>query len=148
VHRIHSLWKDFAPEICETFAYANPTAELTFQALPPVSQNGMHPNSMGFAPDSKPETNLVFLEVLFMFDDGKASEGLYKGLKDFIEKFEELAEEEGVRHSFKYLNFAAWFQDPLGGYGQEQKKELRKVAKKYDPEGVFQKQVTGGFKLF
>ena len=90
----------------------------------------------------------MFLEVLFMFDDGKATEGLYKGLKDFIEKFEELAEEEGVSHNFKYLNFAAWFQDPLGGYGADQKKELRKVARKYDSEAVFQKQVTGGFKLF
>lgn len=146
--RIHSLWKGLVPEICETFAYANPTAELTFQALPPVPQNRMRPNSLGFAPDSKPETDLVFLQVIFAFDDQKASEGLYKGLKDLIEKFEELTEEENVRHEFKYLNFAAWFQDPLGGYGKEKKKELREVARRYDPEGVFQRQVTGGFKLF
>ncbi|KAF2177257.1 FAD-binding domain-containing protein [Zopfia rhizophila CBS 207.26] len=148
VHHIHSLWKSLVPKICETYAYARPTSELTFQSLPPSPQNGSHPNSLGFAPDSTPEKDLVFLQIIFYFWDASATEGLNNALKEFIKMFNEIAEEEGVKHKYIYLNFAAWFQDPLGGYGKEQVETLRHVARKYDPEGLFQEQVVGGFKLF
>lgn len=92
-------------------------------------------------------SNLVFLQIVFTFDGAEATVGLDKGLKDLIEVVEELTQEEGVYHPYKYLNFAAWFQDPLGSYGKEQKKILKAVSRKYDPTGVFQKQVPGGFKL-
>lgn len=135
------------PEISETYSYANPSAELTYQALPAPPRNGSAPNSLGFLPNETPEKDLIFLQIVFTFDGAEATEGLEKGLKDLIEVVEELTQEEGVYHRYKYLNFAAWFQDPLGGYGKEQKKKLRGVARKYDPSGMFQKQVSGGFKL-
>jgi hypothetical protein len=90
---------------------------------------------------------MVFLQIVFTFDGARATGGLEKGLKDLIEVVEELTVQEGVYHSYKYLNFAAWWQDPLGSYGVEQKRGLREVARKYDPTGVFQRQVAGGFKL-
>jgi hypothetical protein len=90
---------------------------------------------------------MVFLQIVFTFDGAKATLGLEKGLKDIIEVVEELTQSEGVYHPYKYLNFAAWWQDPLGSYGKEQKMRLREVARKYDPTGVFQRQVSGGFKL-
>lgn len=90
---------------------------------------------------------MVFLQIVFTFDGSEATEGLGKGLKDLVEVVEELTKAEGVYHQYKYLNFAAWFQDPLGGYGVEQKDKLREVARRYDPSGVFQSQVAGGFKL-
>jgi hypothetical protein len=53
-----------------------------------------------------------------------------------------------VFHPYKYLNFAASFQDPLASYGGIELRRMKKVARKYDPTGVFQTQVPGGFKLF
>ena len=147
MHKVHALWKSLVPEISETYASANPSAELTFQALPAPPRNGTAPNSLGFSADETPEKDLIFLQIVFTFDGAEATEGLEKGLKDLIEVVEELTQEEGVYHRFKYLNFAAWFQDPLGGYRKEQKKKLREVARNYDPTGMFQKQVSGGFKL-
>jgi hypothetical protein len=90
---------------------------------------------------------MVFLQIVFTFDDPSAMNGLEKGLKDLIEVVEELTQAEGVYHPYKYLNFAAWFQDPLGGYGKEQKDVLKEVARKYDPTSLFQRQLPGGFKL-
>jgi hypothetical protein len=52
-----------------------------------------------------------------------------------------------VKSDWLYLNFAAGFQDPLKGYGEESLRRLRGVARRYDPEGFFQKY-TGGFKLW
>jgi hypothetical protein len=90
---------------------------------------------------------MVFLQILFTFDGAQATEGLQKGMKDLIEVIDGLTQQEGLYHHYKYLNFAAWFQDPLGSYGTEQKVTLRDVARKYDPTEVFQRQVPGGFKL-
>jgi hypothetical protein len=147
VHKVHTLWAGLVPQISETYADANPSAELTFQALPAPPRNGSSPNSLGLSATDTPEKDMVFLQIVFTFDGAEAAEGLEKGLKDLIEVIEELTQEEGVYHPYKYLNFAAWFQDPLGGYGKEQKKMLREVAQKYDPVGMFQRQVSGGFKL-
>lgn len=148
VHAIHELWKSLVPEICETHRYAKLSAELTFQALPAPPRNGSALNSLGFSSSETPELDSAFLQLVFTFDGPEATEGLQKGLKDLIEVIEELTRAEGVYHRYKYLNFAAWFQDPLGSYGKEQKMKLREVARKYDPTGVFQRQVPGGFKLF
>ncbi|KAH9882241.1 hypothetical protein J1614_001413 [Plenodomus biglobosus] len=148
VLRIHDIWKEHVPEVSKQYAYANPTAELTFQALPAPPSNGSSPNSFGFAPSDTPEKDMLFLQIIFTFEDAAADEGFEEALKDFLKLIEDAAKEEGVLHRFKYLNFAASFQDPFAGYGSEEVSKLKTVAKKYDPAGVFQKQVPGGFKLF
>lgn len=53
----------------------------------------------------------------------------------------------GMDHPFEFLNNAAPFQDPLGSYGAKNLQLMRDVAKKYDPDEVFQTLVPGGFKL-
>jgi hypothetical protein len=121
---------------------------LTYQALPPPPTNGSVLNSLGFAADEAHVNNLVFLQIVFTFDGAEATDGFDEGLKDLIDAVEKLTKAEGVYHPYKYLNFAAWFQDPLGSYGREQKQKLRQVARKYDPTGMFQTQVPGGFKLW
>ncbi|KAF2404902.1 FAD-binding domain-containing protein [Trichodelitschia bisporula] len=57
------------------------------------------------------------------------------------------AEEMEVDSPYLYLNYAARFQDPVRGYGEESAEFLGRVARKYDPRRVFQRQVPGGFKL-
>lgn len=146
VHKVHALWRSLVPRICDEYASANPSAELTFQALP-SPKNVSSPNSLGFAPGER-TNNMVFLQIVFTFDGVQATRGLNKGLKDLIAVIEQVTQAEGVYHPYKYLNFAAGFQDPLGGYGEEQKMKLKQVARKYDPTGIFQRQVPGGFKLF
>jgi hypothetical protein len=54
----------------------------------------------------------------------------------------------GTAVPYKFLNYASQFQDPIGSNGAGNKKKLQEVSSKYDPEGLFQKAVPGGFKLF
>lgn len=51
---------------------------------------------------------------------------------------------------FVYLNYAFDFQDPIGSYGEKNQAFLQETSKnyRYNPEGLFQKGVPGGFKLF
>lgn len=46
-----------------------------------------------------------------------------------------------------YTNYADKSQDPLKGYGAENVEKIRRVARKYDPKGVFQTLMPGGFKI-
>ncbi len=68
-------------------------------------------------------------------------------LFDEIEK-EAQQNKPSLYHPYKYLNYADGSQDVIGGYGNKSVNRLRKVSKRYDPRGVFQRQVPGGFKLF
>lgn len=45
------------------------------------------------------------------------------------------------------LNNADTHQNPIAGYGSNVQAQLGAVSRKYDPKGVFQKSVPGGFKL-
>jgi hypothetical protein len=45
------------------------------------------------------------------------------------------------------LDYADITQDPLASYGAENVKKMKAAAKKYDPQGVFQNLVPGGFKI-
>lgn len=53
----------------------------------------------------------------------------------------------GLLHDFVYLDYANQAQDPIATYGRENIASLKRVADRYDPRGVFQRQVPGGFKL-
>ncbi|PSN74047.1 FAD-binding domain-containing protein [Corynespora cassiicola Philippines] len=58
-----------------------------------------------------------------------------------------LERERGVHNEFVYLNYAAKWQDPISSYGATSVDFMKAVSKKYDPHGVFQTGVPGGFKL-
>ena len=50
-------------------------------------------------------------------------------------------------NEYIYLDYADQTQNPLRGYGAANLRKLREVARKYDPQAVFQTLVPGGFKL-
>ncbi len=50
-------------------------------------------------------------------------------------------------HPFLYLNFWLSSLKPLCSYGPDNVAFLKSTAKKYDPDGVFQKLAAGGFKV-
>lgn len=54
----------------------------------------------------------------------------------------------GLYDPFNYMGDSAGFQRIFEGYGEENHAKLQEVAKKYDPEGVFQRLMPGGFKVF
>lgn len=65
----------------------------------------------------------------------------------YIDELAKFADSVGAGNPFIYLDYAYKTQDPLASYGEENLAKMKKVAEKYDPEGVFQTMVPGGFKL-
>lgn len=68
-------------------------------------------------------------------------------MENLINAIEQATKAAGVFNKYKYLNYAASFQDPIGGYGNKSVAEMRRVSREYDPQGFFQMGVPGGFKL-
>ncbi|KAH0430788.1 FAD binding domain-containing protein [Colletotrichum camelliae] len=68
-------------------------------------------------------------------------------LNEMTSLMNDFSESVGGAEDLVYLNYASSRQDSLGSYGSKSLEYMRKVAEKYDPDGVFQTRVPGGFKL-
>lgn len=66
---------------------------------------------------------------------------------ELIKRIDDFAKSIGADNPYLYLDYADKTQDPLSSYGEENVKKMKAAAQKYDPTGVFQKLVPGGFKI-
>ena len=64
-----------------------------------------------------------------------------------IAKIEAITKSRGLYDSFIFLNDAGASQKVIRSYGQANFAIMKEVSAKYDPNGMFQKQVPGGFKI-
>jgi hypothetical protein len=88
-------------------------------------------------------------EVLYDYSwDNAADDELFQRLcREAMAELDEYAKSIGKYNEYIYLNYADVSQNPLRGYGDENVEFIRQVAERYDPDGVFQSQVPGGFKV-
>jgi hypothetical protein len=119
-----------------------------FQAIPTtfakhsVERGG---NVMGL--DRETTNGIMLLFNIAVKGDADTEARARQKLRTTTEEFQEFAKKEGGLIDWQFLNYADFYQDPLGSYGQENVDKIRKTAKKYDPEGVFQTRAPGGFKI-
>lgn len=76
-------------------------------------------------------------------DDAAAQQALLSGCN----AVRDTANSNGVFLPFLFMNDANYAQDVLSSYGAASKTQLKAVAKKYDPQGLFQTQQNNGFLL-
>lgn len=132
----------------ELSGVANLAYSLSFQPIPVVllevaERKGG--NSLGLDPANGPLVNFL---LTVTWDDPADDALVTAKAQELYERSEAAAAEMGVQEDYLYLNYAAEWQDPIAGYGADVVARLQATSKKYDPRGVFQKQVPGGFKLF
>lgn len=102
-------------------------------------------NVLGLRSEDGP---LVSILALTWWKNKTDDEKIVGTFRKVIETIDQNAASRGTAVPFKYMNYAWDFQDPISSYGEKNRAFLQEVSKKYDPEGVFQKGVPGGFKLF
>jgi hypothetical protein len=102
-------------------------------------------NVLGLDPEDGP---LVSILILLYWQNESDDQTVLSTAREIIEAIDKDASLKGSNVPFKYLNYAFNFQDPISSYGPENQKKLRDASRKYDPDGLFQKGVPGGFKLF
>ncbi|KAJ5740862.1 hypothetical protein N7493_000734 [Penicillium malachiteum] len=96
--------------------------------------------------DRMKKNHLVYL-LFLSWDDSRDDSLIRYAGSQIIAQVRAYAESIGQDHPYLYLNYADKSQNPLRGYGEENFNKILRVAKKYDPTGVFQTQMPGGFKV-
>ncbi|CAK7237138.1 hypothetical protein SEUCBS140593_009856 [Sporothrix eucalyptigena] len=121
--------------------------QYLFQPLPRLyTDKGLEKggNILGL---DRTEDDLV-LALLYISWVGEEHDELFESraiqMKDDLHAY---AASVGGDNEYIYLDYADETQDPLGSYGAANVAKMRAVARKYDPTGVFQHMVPGGFKI-
>ncbi|KAF2676575.1 FAD-binding domain-containing protein [Lentithecium fluviatile CBS 122367] len=141
----YSNFKSISPQLS---AVPNLSFSWTIQPIPPALTSKSAPlggNMLGLDPS---EGALVLGLISATWDTAADDELVYRVGKQFYDNIVSEAKSKGLYNDWIYLNYASKWQDPIGGYGVENKKKLQAASRKYDPSGLFQKHVPGGFKLF
>lgn len=72
---------------------------------------------------------------------------VYNLIQETYEMVISLAKQRGVWDPYIFLNDAFMTQKVMSSYGADSFAKMKAVSAKYDPHGMFQTQVPGGFKL-
>ncbi|KAM0473204.1 hypothetical protein ACHAPX_008255 [Trichoderma viride] len=130
----------------------NPAGGITwsfaFEPLPSVMLShsaATGGNVLGVEPK---DGNGVVLLISALWPNSTSNDSIYRKGRDAFAAVKTVAEQKGVLRKFEYLNYAGPHQSPLASYGADNLNFLRQISKKYDPTGVFQSKVPGGFKLW
>jgi hypothetical protein len=145
---------DFAYNTLKTVSSEVPTSppgisiSLTFQPIPPAMTSrsaALGGNMLGLE-DAKDA--LVLCLISATWDTAAQDASVSSVAKKLHDRIVAEAKSKGLWHRWIYLNYADKWQDPISGYGAANREKLQRVARKYDPEGFWQRKVPGGFKLF
>jgi hypothetical protein len=117
---------------------------LVLQPLLPEWARKGDTNPLGLSSPSEP---LVIVSFTVNWALGKDDDVVQRITREAIEQIDAFAQDKGTAHRYRYLNYCAGWQKPFKGYGEENLEFLRGVGRQVDPEGLFQRGCTGGFKL-
>ncbi|KAL8736033.1 MAG: hypothetical protein Q9166_000595 [cf. Caloplaca sp. 2 TL-2023] len=123
---------------------------LVYQPLPSAitshgAANAGSPNAFGLDPTAGPQVlALQTVQWANAADDALINAAARK----IWVQVDALAVKMGMQRQWIYLNYANNDQDPIGSYGPGNVAKLQAASKKYDPMGLFQTNMPGGFKLF
>ncbi|KAI0906497.1 FAD-binding domain-containing protein [Ustulina deusta] len=92
--------------------------------------------------------SLVNLLLLSYWSNASDDATILGAMRTALQGIDQDAASKGTKVGYVYMNYASEDQDVIGSYGYENTKFLQETSKKYDPEGLFQKGVPGGWKLF
>lgn len=91
--------------------------------------------------------DLILMQLVPLWMSPADDKTMHHLSRDWVKEVQAYTQRMGTANEWLYLNYADGFQNPIASYGERSVRFLRSVAIKYDPEGVFQKALRGGFKL-
>ena len=124
---------------------------VNFQPLPQTIIKHAETNGGNALGLDDEDGDLVIMHVLVNWMNEKDDENIYLEVWNMIEKVKAQAKSNGLWNEFEYLNYGMTFknltQKVIESYGTESLEMMRAVSTEYDPTGLFQRAVRGGFKL-
>ncbi|KAI5369173.1 putative FAD-binding domain, PCMH-type, FAD-binding, type PCMH, subdomain 2 [Septoria linicola] len=120
---------------------------ISYQPLPTLlTSQSQGLNSLGSVHDQGNMFN-VHLALGVGNEAAHLDDAITNAVKTLFERAEAQAEEWGLRRDYLPMTYADSWQRPIQRRGKKVVQELMEVGLKYDADGMFQRQVRGGFKL-
>lgn len=101
-------------------------------------------NVMGL--DRVTEDAIIFMAGMHVKEESMREYGDAQA-KEWLAGVKEFALEKDTFVDWMFLNYADKSQNPISTFGEENIAKIRDAATKYDPNGVFQTQCPGGYKI-
>ncbi|KAL1641337.1 hypothetical protein SLS61_010154 [Didymella pomorum] len=114
-----------------------------FLTQPQAVTNGT--NMFGLVPG---KTDYVMNLITASYAKASDDAFVQTAVTDILEKQKAILKKGGYLVDFIYQNYADISQDVHSSWGAENVAKLKAASRKYDPKGVFQRMVPGGFKIF
>ncbi|CAI0642763.1 unnamed protein product [Colletotrichum noveboracense] len=91
----------------------------------------------------------IVYAIALTWVDSQHDDVIFAWIEKTVQTIDSATAEAGLHHPFRYMGDSAAFQvaEFFDGYPQGVAERLSNVALKYDPDGFFQKNMPGGFKL-
>ncbi|KAG8664692.1 uncharacterized protein FPOAC1_013472 [Fusarium poae] len=118
-----------------------------FQAIPTIFSKHSLERGGNVVGLDREKDNAVMFQVQLMINGVEQEKIARERMVHFRKTMKQYSIDQGAAVDWEYLNYADFTQDPLSTYGPKNVDFIRKVAKKYDPKGVFQTRLPGGFKI-
>ncbi|KAF2493614.1 FAD binding domain protein [Lophium mytilinum] len=117
---------------------------ITKETLLKMQRNGGNATPL---PKEADEGPFLIMQLCPMWLARQDDEAVIGSIVRIMDKVVERAKEKGLYREYIYMNYGSEYQDVLGSYGDENYERLERIAKRYDPRGVFQTLNKGYFKF-
>ncbi|KAK6523662.1 hypothetical protein TWF281_001638 [Arthrobotrys megalospora] len=101
-------------------------------------------NSLGLEGNTK---TMGIINLTHQWADPSHDAAILASLDEIMTASIARAKARNAYHPYFYLNYARKQDNPIGSYGTASVNRLKIVSKYYDPCGIFQDRVPGGFKI-
>jgi hypothetical protein len=124
---------------------------LSFQPVPQVMIQKAKVNGGDALGLDEKDGDLAVWNVALWWQNEADDAKMYEAARKLLQDAKAQAKKNDLLNEYTYLNYALRYgkftQDVIASYGVASQKAMRQVSKKYDPTGLFQRAVPGGFKL-
>lgn len=143
---LHQTYELFQASCDKVREYAGIVWSLTFHPVLPalISKSPFLQSAIPTLSD--PPQPMIIAQITGTWKDRNDTAVIEETAVQLISDIESAAWAEGKQTGYVYLNYAHSGQKVFGE--GERLERLRDVSKRYDPDGIFQRCVPGGFKLF
>lgn len=120
---------------------------VTIQAMPKLLFEQSVKRGGNITGMERETDNAVLYQMQHMVRTADQEAEARKRLMPMRQALKQYSRDLGIDVEWQYLGYSDGGHDPLSTCGPENIQLMQDVAAKYDPDGVFQRRVTGGFKL-
>ncbi|KAF7557419.1 hypothetical protein G7Z17_g737 [Cylindrodendrum hubeiense] len=132
------------------FAAANGSSIVPFLIFHPIpvnvitamQQNGG--NTFGLKPSDGP---LMLVQLATSWEDARLDALVEESSRQLIANIESMAKKRRLYNGFVYMNYAGSTQQVQRRYGKNNERKLKRIARKWDPQGKLARLWRGYFKL-